>query len=517
MRMSQGFTKFADALRKLKGSWVALFVAIPLILVSRLIHATGADPDLFHRVATGRLIQLRGEVPTTDPFAFTPKLAQWIDHEWLSGVVFFWIAQNWGDSGLLAFRTGMFIATCLVIARAITLYSPEAVGRVAWPLVCLLHASFAWASVVRCQVFTYLFIPVLYLAFIEYFQLNRVRLLLLLPPVFAVWCNLHGGFVLGLIVLSCFTFFVAVRRRNTTLPLAVLVTSIAATACNPYGFIAYWRYLVEALSMSRPSISEWAPLHTQLKDFIPTVLILLPVAYGAIRKGRKNDLFACLLLLLSLYSGFRHSRLLAFSSVTLAIFGLPLLSECFTAVSRRSPARALRLDRTWSFAVALLTLLSMASITSSLLNRNISKLDTAEYPVSAVEWLRNSNQEGRLLVDFNNGAFALWRLFPRFQISMDSRYETVYPESTNVANSAALDFASGNNLDALAALNPSHILVPNSPYLCGREADSKKSWRLIYEDPQFCVLSRRLEDTAPQTEVHNEIVTGRPDLWLPLF
>ena len=269
--------------------------------------------------------------------------------------------------------------------------------------------------------------------------------------------------------------------------------------------------------MSRASISEWAPLHTHLKDFIPTVILLLPISYGVICKGRKNDFFACSLLLFSLYCGFRHSRFLVFSMVTLTIFGLPLASDFFTALSKRFPIRALRLDRMWSFAFALLSIIAAGLTVGSIFSDRIRRLDTSEYPVAAIQWLRESNQEGRLLIDFNNGAFALWRLYPHFQISMDSRYETAYPESTNLENSAALTFGSEENLAALRALNPTHILVPNSPYYREHEGDLRESWRPVYQDSQFMVLARTSVAIPVQKEVQPEVSTARSELWVPLF
>ena len=70
---------------------------VTVILLSLILSATGADPDLFHRLAAGKLAIQLGKVSTTDSFAFTPKLAEWIDHEWLSGVVFYLLYEKFGD------------------------------------------------------------------------------------------------------------------------------------------------------------------------------------------------------------------------------------------------------------------------------------------------------------------------------------------------------------------------------------------------------------------------------------
>ena len=100
---------------------------------------------------------------------------------------------------------------------------------------------------------------------------------------------------------------------------------------------------------------------------------------------------------------------------------------------------------------------------------------------------------------------------------MDSRYETVYPESTNFANSAALSFGSERNLATLRALNPTHILIPNSPSYHDHELSLRESWRLVYQDQQFLVLSRNSEEQVSQKEALSKVEAARPNLWLPLF
>jgi hypothetical protein len=52
---------------------------------------------MFARIAVGRLVQRDGGVSHTDPFAYTPKLDRWVDPEWLSGVIFWRVAEFGGD------------------------------------------------------------------------------------------------------------------------------------------------------------------------------------------------------------------------------------------------------------------------------------------------------------------------------------------------------------------------------------------------------------------------------------
>ena len=66
--------------------WVCLLPVWALFFLL-LFMQQGADPDLFARVAMGRLIHTSMSIPMQDPFAYTPVKDIWIDHEWLSGLL----------------------------------------------------------------------------------------------------------------------------------------------------------------------------------------------------------------------------------------------------------------------------------------------------------------------------------------------------------------------------------------------------------------------------------------------
>jgi hypothetical protein len=52
------------------------------------------------------------------------------------------------------------------------------------------------------------------------------------------------------------------------------------------------------------------------------------------------------------------------------------------------------------------------------------------YPVREVDILSRAQAKGNLAVPFWMGSYASWRLYPDIKISMDGRYEAIYPEST---------------------------------------------------------------------------------------
>ncbi len=49
------------------------------------------------------------------------------------------------------------------------------------------------------------------------------------------------------------------------------------------------------------------------------------------------------------------------------------------------------------------------------------------FPVYAVKFLKDNNVKGNILVPFDWGEYAIWKLYPDNRVSIDGRFDTVYP------------------------------------------------------------------------------------------
>ena len=103
------------------------------------------------------------------------------------------------------------------------------------------------------------------------------RALRALPLLFLVWSNLHGGVLVGLVVLAIYALF---RVRFDRLPLAVFAASALAACVTP----ALWRtpayyYGVATSVAARRHVELWAPL-SPTRGF-DLVLAACAIALGA--------------------------------------------------------------------------------------------------------------------------------------------------------------------------------------------------------------------------------------------
>src|SRR3954471_13887242 len=167
--------------------------------------------DLFWLLAAGRHVDLHG-VTGTDPFLTIAHGGHWYNQQWLSEWLIFRLQQA-GGLKLVSFAYALLLAAALVpLAWACR---RRGLGRttIAWVLfsgaaVCVLQPRAAGFSLLAFA---------LVLAIVQAAERRR-RLLLALPPLFALWANLHGAFVAGLLLGGRLALPAAVEHRPRRLP-----------------------------------------------------------------------------------------------------------------------------------------------------------------------------------------------------------------------------------------------------------------------------------------------------------
>jgi hypothetical protein len=484
------FERFVDKVgaRFLNSPAYLLFVALALLW---LIGAPRAvDPDLFARLAIGKLVFFSGTVPQTDPFAFTTKFPRWYDHEWLSGVVFFEVWHWLGEWGLMFFKAVLATLTLLLLKRAAESHGRNLAGWHFWLLFTGLQLSYLWVTTVRSQIFTYLFLAWVFCCIEQHRTQKKTVWLWSLPITFVVWANAHGGFIVGLGFLCMYTA-VAIVRSSAPKGVLIFVTvlSLMAPFCNPYG-PEYLQFILKATTMSRPSITEWAAVSLSDPAGIFYLVVVTFVIVALYRARRIPTLDILGMLTLSIYFGARHQRLTAIFFMVAFVYFLPELQYWVVRFVHLFGTRAEKLRRTVVFSAMMVSIPLAFFALNFLLAAERYRLNYDELPVAALAWLAKSQQRGNLLVDFNRGSYALWKLYPNVLISVDGRYEEVYPDATVQRVAQALTPTSPNFKAALAEIAPTHILLHKQEVGKGLE-EYLERYEVQYEDSKYLILADR--------------------------
>jgi hypothetical protein len=219
-----------------------------LVTVGIVACLMPAQSDTWWHLRAGEQTWLAGGVQLHDTFSYTVSGAYWPNQEWLSELLFYALYRAGGLPLLTAFAAAVVTLTWAIVWRL----TP---GDVRWrALLCVAGAASSaseWS--LRPKILTLLLIAVTALL------LSR-RKYLWLPPIFLIWANLHGGVMLGLIVvLSAVAARWAVERRLPTLETLTALGCVAAASITPLG-LSLWTEIPASLGrIHQYGIQEWRP------------------------------------------------------------------------------------------------------------------------------------------------------------------------------------------------------------------------------------------------------------------
>ena len=249
----------ASPMRGLLPLWVGVCVyALFLLAGNRLL----IDPDTLWQITIGQWIIDYRAVPETDVYSFSMRGQPWISTQWLAQVLYAKAYAVGGWAGPVVLAAGGIAATLALfakflgrsltesttlvfIAAALALMVPHALAR---PHVLALPVMVAWVGGLIASVD------------------RRVAPSFWLLTLMALWANLHGGFVLGLMLIVPIAVDAvwnadAPQRKSLAFQwTAFALGAVAASCCTPYG----WNSLLAArkilsLGEALPLIMEWQP------------------------------------------------------------------------------------------------------------------------------------------------------------------------------------------------------------------------------------------------------------------
>jgi hypothetical protein len=209
-----------------------------------------SDGDVGRHIRVGAGILSEREIPTADSLSHTRYGSQWIPKEWLSQAVLAESDRLNGLSGVATLAAFLFAVSVLVTYVNATLLGGSigvAVGLAATSMLLQVVHLLA-----RPHLVTTALASILLLLLVQYRRTARSRWVLFIPALFVVWANSHGGFPVGLALLTLFCFDTwlggrgpDIRRQQWTL-IVVLALAIVATMVNPAG-PAIWSHLAAHL------------------------------------------------------------------------------------------------------------------------------------------------------------------------------------------------------------------------------------------------------------------------------
>jgi hypothetical protein len=411
-------------------TFVALALFVPLFRGSPLLNSDG---DLARHIRVGEHMLTHG-LPTEDLFSYTKLGEPFVGYEWLSEVVSA-LLYRWGGLALVSVGSGLLVAfTYAWLTRFLLRRGVDPVLAYVTGLVAAMLGSLHWLA--RPHLFTLLGV-VLVMERLERSD-DGARPWTYLP-IFAVWANLHGGFLFGLVMIAiylagCLVEALHPAERAVWLGrakryAAALGFGVMGTVINPYGIavplhVLGWFGSSFAIDNTHEYLSP--NFHEIMTKF---VLVIIIGIVGALALSRRRPTAPRLLLILATLAA---SLIYQRNIPLMGICALSALALHLDPEWRRLPdPRGIRAtfirdsmgrrDGPWAVAVAI-PLLLMSLSWSPLADRQLIPAYWRPdiFPVEATAKARAAGLQGRIYNDFIWGGYLLQH-WPEQKVFIDGQ------------------------------------------------------------------------------------------------
>jgi hypothetical protein len=468
---------------------------------------------LFGHVVFGQQMLSSRTVQFLETYSWTANGQPFINHEYGADLVLGGIHLLMGGTGLLLLKVLVGALTFFLCLRLGSESLKWPTIAVAWVVgfIAIVEISFGFAA--RPQIFTALGLA-LELMILRQIHRGRLAWALVLPPLFAVWFNLHGGALAGiglvLVAAASSTMEAALPWfrpstgsagvspiSNRKLLAALWLGSVAALAalfCNPWGSTMV-RWVVGSVLWLRPEIQEWNP--TPLNWDHATLFILIAVAAFAWSVSRRRralwELGVTAAFAVLALRSVRNAPL--FALVALA-FTPPHLADAIARFRHHFEGLVefWSRPRTQELAPRLLGLAGCAMVIATFtLHKDhplTMEVPRTQYPTAAMEFIRQHDIRGRMLTFFDWGDMTIFEL-PQCTVSLDGRLDSCYSrpiitEHWKLYNGEPVDQTVLPIDQADLALRPSNLLG-------ARVLADRPGWKPVYFDKTAVVLVRDLQ------------------------
>lgn len=460
------------------------------------------DGDLPRHLLLGQLIRETRSAPTTDTFSFRTEGFPSIPHEWLAQVVLSIAHDVLGLSGVV-------LLTALLITVVWLLVYQEAARRSNSLFVNLLMLALGIAIstihvLPRPHLFTYVF-TALWIMILERITSDKPKLWWLLPTLMLLWVNLHGMFVLGIIIWSIYlvgswldtpsrTWLLTSQARSLVLG---GVLSIVATLLSPSG-VHIWEAITSLGSNAyiTSRIPEYQSANFHLPETWPFILLLIFAIVGFGRNANKANWSQILLTAAFTAIALYTSRMLPL----FAIVAVPIIAKNMAEMIRQeySGSRFVEIEKNFAtlnatsngwvwllvVPIAVTTIFGSGRTTDP---GNIGNVfHESFFPVQAVEWLNENPQDGHMFNEFDWGGYLLLELSPRQRIFMDG-HTHIYGEALTREYEDIITQREGWQ-QVFEKYDIQWVIVRKGSAVAERLAEM--SWEALYQDATTVILRK---------------------------
>jgi len=489
-----------------------LYPIIVLLLILIMAVRTPLETDMWWHLRAGEETLQNKQVYSVDTFSFTRNGAEWINHSWLSQIFLALIFQTGSYYGL-----SVWVGFCAVLAMLFVYLQMKGhpLLRGAVLLFAAVVSSVVWSP--RPQIHTLvLFSSLSYLLF-KYRKTKEIGFLIGALPIFILWGNMHGGYVLGIILIITVIVGEIVNKilfrdfsnslswRQIGIFAICLVCCFLVILINPFG-LDMWRIPFNTVGVEtlQNVISEWSSPDFHQAFQQPMLWMLLGV-FSLIGLS-KNSVDGADLIPLAAFS---WAALVArrnfgpFAIVAAPVFSKylsSLIDEWMSFTKQKFPWLDKLIEKSNQsnkelkpgiknlinlILVGLLLVVAGWKVIDVNENEFIQRAEKELFPVDAAEWLENSELKGNLFNDYNWGGYLIWHMRGH-PVFVDGRTDLFGDEI--LSDYLAIMSLKSNWVDILDEYQIKLILVKSDSSLA--RALQRTGWDIEYQDSEAVLFQK---------------------------
>lgn len=423
-----------------------LYLLVILMAVFAMAARTPLDSDLWWHLRAGETTWEDRKPLTEDIYSYTRHGEDWINHSWLAQVALYLLYRAGGLRAIAACVALLAVFSVWMVYRQM---EGSFLVKGAAVLLVVLVSAVVWSP--RPQTFSLALFAVL-AALLSLYKWQGQNRLFWIVPLFIVWSNLHGGYVLGFMVMGSMVAGEIFNRlfhpgqphslswRQIRSLVLWMVLGGLLVLLNPNG-LDMWRIPFQTVGVEtlQDLISEWSSpdFHRLYQQPFIWLSLACFAAVGLSRRRLDGSDFVT-------FGLFFYAALTARRNFgPFALVAGPILTRHASDVLDRWQTSA---QKRWDWFDDLLDYRRKSEAGMNAKVRNlinilivlfltvggigkwwyvtrpdfIQEAERSLYPVEAVAWIKTHQPQGRLFNEYKWGGYLIWHL-REYPVFVDGR------------------------------------------------------------------------------------------------
>jgi hypothetical protein len=394
-----------------------------------------ADCDTGYHIRAGDYILENLSIPHKDMFSYISPALPWTAHEWLSEIIMSLAHKVLKLNGVVILFALVITFTYYFLFRILRAHNGNLWLLLAVISLVSLTSTIHWLA--RPHIFTLLLLVVWYYLLDQY-QYKDKNYLFILPVIMMLWVNLHGGFIIGFVLLGVYFFgnliawytnqakTISFARKKCGVLTVIGIACLLASLVNPFGYhILIFPFELVGDEVIMSFVKEFRPANLQ-ESHPYKYLLFLTLGVLMISRYRVN------LIELGLVLGFVYMSLYSVRNIPLfAIIVAPIVLKRMDAWFRESSNPLIKFLNRRSDSIAETDakargifwpiFASFVFILMSLPEVREHSFDPQKKPVTAMEFLKKEHIRGNMFNDGEFGDYVIYKAYPQYKVFFDGR------------------------------------------------------------------------------------------------